>query len=85
MTDGVRIHRDGAVLEVTIDRPKANAIDLAMSRRLNQIWTEFSADKDLRIAILTGAGEKFFCPIGASAASAASTTRATSTSRSSRP
>ncbi len=62
MTDGVRIHHDGAVLEVTIDRPKANAIDLAMSRRLNQIWTEFSADKDLRIAILTGAGEKFFCP-----------------------
>ncbi|HXQ32170.1 MAG TPA: enoyl-CoA hydratase-related protein [Steroidobacteraceae bacterium] len=62
MSDGVRLHRDGAILEVTIDRPKANAIDLAMSRRLNQVWTEFGQDPALIIAILTGAGEKFFSP-----------------------
>ena len=41
MTDGVRTVKDGAVLEITLDRPKANAIDLAASRRLNQVVTSF--------------------------------------------
>jgi crotonobetainyl-CoA hydratase len=62
MTDGVRTERRGAILEVTLDRPKANAIDRAMSLRLNDIWTNFQRDPELRIGILTGAGEKFFCP-----------------------
>jgi hypothetical protein len=50
------------VLEVTLDRPKANAIDLATSRIMGEVFTEFRDDPDLRVAILTGAGEKFFCP-----------------------
>lgn len=59
---GVRtLARDG-VLEVTIDRPKANAISLQTSLQLNEIWTSFQKDPSLRIAILTGAGEKFFSP-----------------------
>jgi crotonobetainyl-CoA hydratase len=33
-----------------------------MSRRLNDIWSEFQRDSSLRVAILTGAGEKFFSP-----------------------
>ena len=37
MTDGIKTVKDGAVLEITIDRPKANAIDLKASRRLNQV------------------------------------------------
>jgi crotonobetainyl-CoA hydratase len=60
--DGVRTTRDGSVLEVTLDRPKANAIDLAASRRLNAIFTAFRDDPALRIAIITGNGEKFFSP-----------------------
>src|SRR5216684_296738 len=60
--DGVRTTREGVILEVTLDRPKANAIDLAASRRLNAIFTAFRDDPALRVAILTGAGEKFFCP-----------------------
>ena len=36
--DGIRTEVDGAVLTVTLDRPKANAIDRAMSLRLNDIW-----------------------------------------------
>jgi crotonobetainyl-CoA hydratase len=60
--DGVRTTRDGAILEVTLDRPKANAIDLAASRRLNAIFTSFRDDPALRIAIITGSGEKFFSP-----------------------
>jgi len=62
MTDGVRTVKDGPILEVTIDRPKANAIDLKASRRLNQIVTSFRDDPDLRIAIITGAGDRFFSP-----------------------
>jgi hypothetical protein len=58
--DGVRTTREGAILEVTLDRPKANAIDLAASRRLNAIFTAFRDDPALRVAIVTGAGEKFF-------------------------
>jgi crotonobetainyl-CoA hydratase len=62
MSDGVHTVKDGAVLEVTIDRPKANAIDLAASRRLNQIFSSFRDDPDLRIAIITGAGDRYFSP-----------------------
>jgi len=51
MPDGINIVRDGAVLEVTLDRPKANALDLKASRRLNEVFTSFRDDPALRIAI----------------------------------
>jgi crotonobetainyl-CoA hydratase len=62
MSDGIRTTTDGAVLEVTIDRPKANAIDLKASRRLNEVFTSFRDDPALRVAIITGAGDRFFSP-----------------------
>ncbi len=58
----IKTRRDGMVLEVTLDRPKANAIDLATSRIMGEVFAEFRDDPSLRVAILTGAGEKFFCP-----------------------
>ncbi|WP_170529461.1 carnitinyl-CoA dehydratase [Ruegeria arenilitoris] len=58
----VKSKRDGAILEVTLDRPKANAIDLATSRVMGEVFRDFRDDPDLRVAILTGGGEKFFCP-----------------------
>lgn len=58
----VRTEIRGAVLEVTLDRPKANAIDLATSRLMGEVFTRFRDDPTLRVAILTGAGDKFFCP-----------------------
>jgi crotonobetainyl-CoA hydratase len=61
MTHGINIVRDGAVLEVTIDRPKANALDRNASCQLNEVFTSFRDDPALRIAIVTGAGERFFC------------------------
>jgi crotonobetainyl-CoA hydratase len=60
MTDGINIVRAGAVLEVTIDRPKANALDRIASCRLNEVFTTFRDDPELRVAIITGAGERFF-------------------------
>lgn len=58
----IRTERRGQVLEVTLDRAKANAIDLATSRIMGDVFTDFRDDPDLRVAIITGAGEKFFCP-----------------------
>jgi crotonobetainyl-CoA hydratase len=62
MQDGIKVDRNGAILEVTIDRPKVNAIDLAASRCLNEVFASFRDDPDLRVAIVTGAGERFFSP-----------------------
>jgi crotonobetainyl-CoA hydratase len=62
MTNPIRSERRGAVLEVTIDRPKANAIDAATSRIMGDIFAGFRDDPELRVAILTATGEKFFCP-----------------------
>jgi crotonobetainyl-CoA hydratase len=60
MSDGIHTSTEGAVLEVTIDRPKANAIDLKASRRLNRVFEEFRDDPKLRVAIVTGVGDRFF-------------------------
>lgn len=63
MTDSpIKTERRGPVFEVTLDRPKANAIDLATSRVMGDAFAEFRDDPELRVAIITGAGEKFFCP-----------------------
>ena len=63
MTDApIRVERHGSVLEVTLDRPKANAIDLATSRIMGDVFTQFRDDPGLRVAVLTAAGSKFFCP-----------------------
>ena len=56
----IKIDKKDHVLEVTIDRPKANAIDLATSRVMGKVFRDFRDDPDLRVAILTAAGEKFF-------------------------
>jgi crotonobetainyl-CoA hydratase len=58
--DAVRVERRGAVVEVTLDRPKANAIDGATSRRMGEVFAAFRDDPDLRVAIITGAGDRFF-------------------------
>ncbi|WP_299771404.1 carnitinyl-CoA dehydratase [uncultured Tateyamaria sp.] len=58
----IKTRREGAILEVTLDRPKANAIDLATSRIMGETFMAFRDDPELRVAIITGAGEKFFCP-----------------------
>ena len=61
MSQGIQLTRNGAILEVTIDRPKANAIDQAASLRLNEVFDEFRDDAALRVAIVTAAGDRFFC------------------------
>ena len=59
--DPIEVFRNGAILEVTINRPKANAIDAVTSRRMGEVFAGFRDDDALRVAIVTGYGEKFFC------------------------
>lgn len=61
MSDVVKTRTEGAILEVTLDRPKANAIDLATSRLMGETFKAFRDDPNLRVAIITTAGDKFFC------------------------
>jgi len=62
MSDPIKTKREGHILEVTLDRPKANSIDLKTSRIMGQVFAEFRDDPELRVAILRAEGEKFFCP-----------------------
>lgn len=59
-SEAVRTHVEDGVLLVILDRPKANAIDVATSRRLHAELDRLHQDDTLRAAVLTGAGERFF-------------------------
>ena len=56
----VRVDIDGQVLVVTVDRPKANAIDAATSKVMYEAFRQLRDDPSLRVGILTGAGDRFF-------------------------
>ena len=56
----VRTERRGRVLEVTLDRPKANAIDAATSRALGEAFRELAENDGLSVGIITGGGDRFF-------------------------
>jgi crotonobetainyl-CoA hydratase len=48
------------VLVITLDRPKANAVDVAASRQLHAAFERLHNDPELRVGVITGAGERFF-------------------------
>lgn len=60
MRQPVNVEQRNAVLEVTINRPKVNAIDAATSHQLGQIFDEFESDSSMLVAIITGAGDRIF-------------------------
>lgn len=54
--------RASPIARITINRPEAmNAFDLDTARELGARLQEFDRDDALRVAILTGAGDKSFC------------------------
>ena len=57
----VKINRNGSVFELILNRPKANAIDGATSRMMGEAFVEFRDNPEYRVAIVSAAGEKFFC------------------------
>ncbi len=60
MAEAVQVAAADGVLEVVLDRPKANAIDRATSQAMNAAWQRLRDDPELKVGILTGAGERFF-------------------------
>lgn len=60
MNDFLKIERNEGILEVVLDRPKANAIDTATSQAMGQLFAKFRDDPELRVAIITGGGSRFF-------------------------
>ena len=60
MSTGLRTVEEAPVLEMVIDRPKANAIDAETSRLMGEAFEAFRDDPAYRVAILTGAGDRFF-------------------------
>lgn len=57
-----RVERDGAVLTITIDRPHVlNALHPPAHAELARAFDLYAGDPELRVAILTGAGERAFC------------------------
>ena len=58
----LKTEKRGHILIATLDRPKANAIDLATSRMMGEVFQTFRDDPNLRVAVLCSANEKFFCP-----------------------
>ena len=59
-SEAVQPRTEGHIFEVTLDRPKANAIDLVTSRRMGEVFKSFRDDPELRVCIVRTAGEKFF-------------------------
>ncbi len=50
------------VARVTLDRPeRLNAVDQATEAELMRIWDEIERDREIRVVVLTGAGERAFC------------------------
>ncbi len=60
MAGPLHVTEAGGVLEIVLDRPKANAIDAVTSQQMGEVFVRFRDDPDLRVAIITGAGEKIF-------------------------
>lgn len=60
MSTGFHVGFDEGIATLTIDRPKANAIDAATSKAMGEAFVGFEADPDVRVVIVTGAGERFF-------------------------
>lgn len=58
--ESVRVRVTDGITEIVVDRPKANALDASTSRRLGAVFSAFRDDPAQRVAILTGAGTRFF-------------------------
>ncbi|MGH3556225.1 MAG: acetyl-CoA acetyltransferase [Mycobacterium sp.] len=58
----IKVHRDGHLLEITINRPDArNCLNPPAHEELDNLFDAFFADGDLWVAIITGEGGKAFC------------------------
>ena len=60
MNAGVKVEIHGQIIEITIDRPPANAINPGVSSAIYAALSRLQNNDDLRVGIITGAGERIF-------------------------
>ena len=71
----LEVEIDGPIVVVTLNRPeRLNAMSPTMLKELGLFWDEFEANKDLRVGVITGAGDRAFCS-GGEVSSVADTSR----------
>lgn len=59
--ENIKVETRNKIAYVTIDRPKVlNALNMQTMEELRQAFTQIKSDKDVRVVLLTGAGEKAF-------------------------
>jgi crotonobetainyl-CoA hydratase len=56
----VRVETYDQIVEITIDRPPANAINPGVSSAIYDALTMLQEDDDLRVGIITGSGDRIF-------------------------
>ncbi|MEC8729019.1 MAG: carnitinyl-CoA dehydratase [Candidatus Puniceispirillales bacterium] len=61
MSEVIKTTRKNGIFHIILDRPKANAIDLETSRQMGEVFKTFRDDPACRVAIVSTAGDKFFC------------------------
>ena len=60
--DGVRYEKEGGIATITLNRPdRGNALTPQMQPMLRAIWADVRDNPDVRVAIITAAGERHFC------------------------
>ena len=58
----LRYEKQDGVAVLTLNRPdKMNTLSSAMRRELREVWTSINQEKDARVLVMTGAGDKAFC------------------------
>src|SRR5262249_61643706 len=61
MAENVLLERRGRIALVTINRPdKLNALNIATRKDLADMLDELRNDEEIRVVVITGAGEKAF-------------------------
>src|SRR5260370_3182661 len=59
--ENVKLEKKNKIAYVTIDRPKVlNALNMATMAELQEVFTDLAADREIRVVIVTGGGEKAF-------------------------
>ena len=62
LVETIKYEKEGRIAVVTLNRPEAlNALTPDMLMALEDVWADYSADKDLWCAVFTGSGERAFC------------------------
>jgi len=60
MNDSVAVDTQGSIMEISINRPPANAINVEVSHAIHSALTKLQEDDQLQVAIITASGERIF-------------------------